>query len=104
MVICSHHRSYLLFNVEILLLMKRFIIAFLVIVALVMIFVPDISAQCPMCKMTVETNLKEGGSAGRGINRGILYLLAMPYICVGTIYYIWKKNNKQGHDDNEITQ
>ena len=59
------------------------------------IFVPaDLPAQCPMCKMGAETNLKNGGTAGKGLNAGILYMLAMPYILIGTFGYIWWKNNK----------
>ena len=34
-----------------------------------------LSAQCPMCKMAAESNLKDGGSAGKGLNFGILYML-----------------------------
>lgn len=52
----------------------------------------ELSAQCPMCRMSAESNLKAGGSAGRGLNRGILYMLAMPYLLVGTIGYIWWRN------------
>lgn len=37
-------------------------------------------SQCAMCKAVVESNLKEGGSAGAGLNSGILYLMAMPYV------------------------
>jgi hypothetical protein len=54
----------------------------------------ETSAQCPMCRMTVESNLKAGGTAGKGLNRGILYMLAMPYLLVGTFGYLWWKNRK----------
>ncbi len=53
----------------------------------------NLNAQCPMCRMTAESNLKAGGTAGRGLNRGILYMLAMPYLLVGTLGYIWWRNN-----------
>lgn len=49
-------------------------------------------AQCPMCKMAAESNLKNGGTAGKGLNAGILFLLGMPYILVGTIGYVWYRN------------
>ena len=52
----------------------------------------EVSAQCPMCRMSAESNLKEGGTAGRGLNRGILYMLAMPYLLVGTLGYVWYHN------------
>ena len=37
--------------------------------------IPPVQAQCPMCKMTAESNLKGGGSAGKGLNSGILLSL-----------------------------
>lgn len=49
-------------------------------------------AQCPMCKTSVESGLKEGNSTGLGLNDGILYLLAMPYILVAGVGFFWYKN------------
>jgi hypothetical protein len=40
---------------------------------MVLAFQVKLSAQCAMCKAVVEANLKEGGSAGAGLNDGILY-------------------------------
>jgi hypothetical protein len=56
-------------------------------------------AQCPMCKMSAESNLKNGGTAGRGLNAGILYMLALPYTLVGVIGFIWWKNNRRREED-----
>jgi hypothetical protein len=58
-----------------------------------------LSAQCPMCRMSAESNLKAGGTAGKGLNRGILYLFAMPYLLVGTIGFVWWRN--QAENDND---
>ena len=33
-----------------------------------------------MCKAVVETNLESGDTKGLGLNNGILYLMAIPYI------------------------
>ena len=55
------------------------------------------NAQCAMCKAVVEANLESGGSIGAGLNDGILYLMAMPYIfiiAVGLIWYNLKKEIK----------
>lgn len=59
----------------------------------------DSFAQCPMCKMSAESNLKNGGTAGKGLNAGILYMLALPYTLVGTIGYIWWRNNRRKEED-----
>ncbi|MCC6754430.1 MAG: hypothetical protein IT266_10665 [Saprospiraceae bacterium] len=48
-------------------------------------------AQCPMCRMAAETNLQGGGTAGKGLNAGILYLLAIPYLLVGVLAFLWKR-------------
>lgn len=56
-------------------------------------------AQCPMCKMSAESNLKNGGTTGRGLNAGILYMLALPYTLLGTFGYIWWKNNRRKEED-----
>lgn len=59
-------------------------------------------AQCPMCRMSAESNLKSGGSAGRGLNRGILYMLAMPYLLVGTIGFVWWRNQREFLEEPEV--
>ncbi len=48
------------------------------------------SAQCPMCKAAVESSIKGGQSnAGKGLNNGILYLLAAPYLFVTVLGVVW---------------
>lgn len=63
----------------------------------------DATAQCPMCKMSAESNLKNGGTAGRGLNAGILYMLALPYTLVGTIGFIWWRNYRRKEEEGEET-
>lgn len=56
----------------------------------------DVAAQCPMCRIGAETNLARGGSEGKGLNKGILFLLSLPYMLVGTVGFIWwRKNHKK---------
>lgn len=52
----------------------------------------SIFAQCAMCKSSVESDLAAGGSIGEGLNTGILYLMAIPYVIlmVGA-YFFFKK-------------
>jgi hypothetical protein len=45
--------------------------------------------------MSAESNLKHGGTAGKGLNKGILYMFAMPYLLVGTLGYVWWRNRKK---------
>ncbi len=60
--------------------------------------VPVAEAQCPMCRMSAESNLKNGGEAGKGLNNGILYMLATPYLIIGTIAFIWWRNRRKEED------
>tara|TARA_B100001758_G_C17954535_1_gene375146 strand:- start:6 stop:242 length:237 start_codon:yes stop_codon:yes gene_type:complete len=55
----------------------------------------DASAQCVMCKAVGEQSAKLDG-LGRGLNAGILFLMAIPYILMllGGIV-IWRRFNKQ---------
>ena len=64
-----------------------------ILLALSLLMVPmaDMEAQCVMCKAVAEDSAAEG-AVGRGINQGILYIMAVPYILLGTIgYLIFKK-------------
>ena len=54
-----------------------------------------IQAQCPMCKMSAESNLKNGGTDGQGLNNGILYMLATPYLLAFGLGYFWWRNRKK---------
>ncbi len=54
-----------------------------------------LSAQCPMCRTAVESNLQNGGTEGAGLNTGIMYLLLAPYVIVGVLGYLWYRNRKE---------
>lgn len=66
----------------------------LAIILILCWFVVDLYAQCPMCKANVEAGLDKGGKTGLGLNTGILYLLAIPYLLVGAVGIWWWKNRK----------
>lgn len=52
-------------------------------------------AQCAMCQATVASNLDNGGETGKGLNSGIMYLLAAPYLAMAGIGYLWYKKYKR---------
>ncbi len=56
-----------------------------------LVFVPNfISAQCAMCRAVLENS--DDTSAAEGVNNGIVFLMAMPYLLVGVIgFIIYKK-------------
>ncbi len=60
------------------------------------VFCSDAEAQCAMCKATIESNAKMGeGAAGSGINRGILYIMGIPYLLIGAVGFLIYRHNKK---------
>lgn len=53
----------------------------------------DASAQCAMCVTALEQN---GGEMAAGFNRGILFLLGMPYLVFGAIGASWYLKRRRG--------
>lgn len=51
-----------------------------------------------MCRAAAESNLKEGGTFALGLNAGILYLAAVPYLLVGTLGFIWFRRYKKAQE------
>jgi len=75
--------------------MKKIFILFLVLI-LSLSYSKTIQAQCPMCKTSVESSLKDKSSMkGRGLNKGILYLLSAPYLAVGLVGIGWYRQRKK---------
>ena len=60
----------------------------------------EVCAQCAMCRSTLENNYSNGNPGiAAGINTGILYLLAMPYLAVIVIGYFWYKSSKNAQKE-----
>jgi hypothetical protein len=55
-------------------------------------------AQCAMCKRAAETSYKNENNPaikrGKSLNKGILYLLSVPYLIGAVGFFIWYKNRK----------
>ena len=62
--------------------MKR--IAFSCLLSLVFGF--ETIGQCAMCRAVLES--EEGQSTAQGVNNGIIYLMAIPYMLVGGIGFL----------------
>jgi len=59
-----------------------------------LLFSQLIKAQCAMCRAVVEQGGKE---TAEGINSGIVYLMAFPYLIIAVSIFLfyrnWKKKN-----------
>ena len=54
---------------------------------MVFLFFPEqAEAQCSMCRAVLES--EEGQATAKGINDGIVYLMAMPYILVAGVGFV----------------
>ncbi len=59
---------------------------------IILILPGSVEAQCAMCRAVLES---EGNvSVAEGINNGIVYLMAIPYILVGVVFYVVYKKMK----------
>jgi hypothetical protein len=70
-------------------------LALLLTLAAALVYVETASAQCAMCRTALD---QEGGRVAAGFNRGILFLLAMPYLVFGSIAgsWYWKRRKSGG--------
>ena len=91
MVICYVNRSVCILVFSTLLLkMKKIIVFGIILVAVFFAF--DADAQCAMCKMVPGSDLEGGGKKALGLNKGILYLMGIPYTLFMVFLFIFRKS------------
>lgn len=53
-------------------------------------------SQCAMCKAVAKSNMdSKQNQVGKGINKGVLYLLSIPYLLAGVGGIILYRNRKK---------
>ncbi|MEO6069661.1 MAG: hypothetical protein ABIN57_02355 [Chitinophagaceae bacterium] len=72
--------------------MKRFL-AFFILLFSFLLYSLSAGAQCSICSRTVE---QMGEKSALGLNSGIIYLMAVPFMIVGIIAYRWWRQNERG--------
>jgi hypothetical protein len=55
----------------------------------------DASAQCSMCTLNADNSVQNGNTEGKGLNNGILYLLAAPYLAIAGVGFLWYKKYRR---------
>lgn len=66
-------------------------------------FSMDVSAQCAMCKMVAENGAKADGGPVLGLNQGILYLAAFPYLAFMIIAFLfWRGYKRKKKEEAEL--
>jgi hypothetical protein len=74
----------------------------LIVFGLMLISVKPVKAQCAQCSAVVESSAKNGGTATNGLNNGILFLLACPYLAVGVVGFVWYKKYRRKNINLDI--
>lgn len=71
-------------------------VARVVLVGMILIAIQvNVQAQCAMCRTTLENNVSNGDiGIAAGINFGILYLFAAPYLIISLIAFFWYRASK----------
>jgi hypothetical protein len=65
----------------------RYILIASVILTALLVFAPELHAQgCSQCKMVPMSDQQGGGTAAKGINKAILYMMALPYIILFLLF------------------
>lgn len=72
---------------------------FLYAVILLLFFSTSVDAQCAMCRAVLES--EEGQETAKGINNGIVYLMIVPYVLIGTVGYFVYRNKKKSKSSEE---
>jgi len=52
----------------------------------------SVNAQCSICS---KTAMQMGTKPAKGLNDGILYLMAAPYLAIGVVAFKWWQNEKR---------
>ena len=58
-------------------------VLFIYLFIFLIIGIEETYSQCSMCRVVLQS--EEGQATAKGINNGILYLMAIPYILVGIV-------------------
>ncbi|GAB2695409.1 hypothetical protein GCM10027037_18940 [Mucilaginibacter koreensis] len=61
--------------------------------------ITQVKAQCAMCSATADAGTQNGNTTANGLNNGIMYLLAAPYIAAAAVGFIWYKKYRRKNVD-----
>lgn len=71
---------------------SRLILLSLSMFVLLSVYAPQTTqAQCAMCSLNAENSAQEDKAKGKGLNDGILFLLAMPFLIGAGVGILWYK-------------
>jgi len=72
--------------------MKKLIFIFVLVISILgSTGITTVSAQCAMCTINAEQGVKNGNTQAKGINSGVMYLMAIPYLMIAGLGVLWYK-------------
>ncbi|MDB5005735.1 MAG: hypothetical protein JWP45_128 [Mucilaginibacter sp.] len=71
------------------------IFLFSIVFGLMMVGTKPALAQCAQCAANVASNAKSGDTTANGLNKGIMFLLAAPYLAVAIVGFVWYKKYRR---------
>lgn len=79
---------------------------FLILALLYIIFLTSFEegmAQCAMCNETARTATEGKNENAIALNNGILYLMALPYIMLAAIGFLWWKYGRKKRKEDTVS-
>jgi hypothetical protein len=70
--------------------MKKFLLI-LLLTGFFIAFTSNVNAQCSICNKTVQ---QLGKGPAQGFNKGIIYLMLIPYAAIGVVGYRWWRSDR----------
>jgi len=82
--------------------MKKAFLLILLVFSLTTINLSVGNAQCAMCSINAEQGVEHGNTQTKGINAGVLSLLAAPFLLMGGVGFLWYRKYKEPGTNNPI--
>jgi hypothetical protein len=81
----------------------RLILLVFSLFTVMLVHVPQAThAQCAMCSLNAENSAQEDKAKGKGLNDGILFLLAMPFLIAGGVGVLWYKRYRNAEAKSSV--
>lgn len=62
----------------------------------------EVKGQCAMCSLNAENGTQHGNTVGKGLNKGVLFLLGMPFFFATGAGVLWYAKFRKKEDRSSI--
>ena len=82
--------------------MKKALLLLVLVFSLTTLNISESTAQCAMCSINADQGIENGNTHTKGLNAGILSLLAFPFLLMGGIGLLWYRKYKEPRTNSSI--